>query len=53
MVSQTVNIHDKQYQYIKETSDGDGDFSRRVRELLDIAIEYEKKANEMQENTEA
>jgi len=46
MVSRTVNLDDSQYQYIMDTSDGEGDFSRRVRELVQIGVEYEKEAND-------
>jgi len=46
MVSKTVNLDAKQYQYIKESGGEDGEFSRRVRELIQIGIAYEQDAQD-------
>jgi hypothetical protein len=46
MVSRTVNLDDSQYQYIMNNGGEEGQFSRRVRELVQIGIEYEKDAQE-------
>jgi len=41
MPSQTVNFERGQYQYILATS-GEGEFSERVRELIDKGMEQEE-----------
>ncbi|MDL0127052.1 hypothetical protein [Halobacterium salinarum] len=41
MPTQTVNFDHEQYQYILSTS-GEGEFSERVRELVDKGMEAEE-----------